>query len=630
MKHTPENGNKTGSSRKRRPILVRALIWIVSLLVGLFLLIAGFGLIFPKTAQSAVLSCIGRMLPRYLAWKAGASFFTSGPSLIEEKKVPMRDGVLLGTDIYLPKGSGPFPTVAVRSPYSKVDGKLIGDFFVRNGYAVVMQDTRGRFTSEGEFYPFRAEVDDGVDFTKWIKQQPWCNGKIGGFGISYLGFTQWAMAVNNPDLTAISPSLIAANIYNGIYQGGAFGKLTFLHWSLTTVGRYGRYNDWKGADNIETGYKHFPLIESDDVALIDIPFYNEWVSHPTPDAYWQGLNVDHHFAEITAPAFLVAGWYDFLLEGQIKDFQVLLKTATPAVRERSRLLIGPWNHSFYNNNQQRYGIEKGKLEFIPEIYLKESKNWFDYTLQGLDNGWDKRPLIHLYVLGKNEWRYENEWPPARAAYQPYYLHSAGNAQTLAGDGRLDLVAPSESEPADTFVYDPTNPVPTVGGAHGNPPATGPADQRKIEQRPDVLVYTSAPLQQPVLVMGAVKARLFAASSAKDTDFTVKLVDVFPDSQALIVCEGILRARYRNGLEQPELLQPHQTNAFDILVGNTAVQFQPGHRIRIEISSSNFPRYDANPNTGTEIFNERNPITATQHVEHTPIFPSALMLPVVSE
>jgi putative CocE/NonD family hydrolase len=629
MKHTPENQVKTGSNRKRRPMPVRVLLWTASLLVGSLLLLAGFGLLFPKTAQSVVLSGIGRMLPRYLAWKAGAGFFTSGPARVEEQKVPMRDGVQLGTDIYLPKGNGPFPTVVVRSPYSKVDGKLIGDFFVRNGYAMVCQDTRGRFTSEGEFYPFRAETNDGVDFTGWIKQQPWCNGKIGGFGISYLGFTQWALAVNNPDITAISPSLITANIYNGIYQGGAFSKLTFLHWSLTTVGRHGRTSDWRGADNIEKGYKHFPLIESDDVALIDIPFYNEWVSHPTPDAYWQGLNVDR-FAEMTAPVFIVAGWYDFLLEGQLKDFQSFMKTATPAVRQRSRLLIGPWNHSFFNNNQQRYGIRKGSLELIPEVYLQETKAWFDHTLMGLDNGWDNRPLVRLYVLGKNEWRYENEWPPARAVYQPYYLHSAGDARTLAGDGRLDLIAPLSSEPADTFVYDPADPVPTVGGAHGNPPATGPADQRKVEGRPDVLVYTSAPLQQPVLVMGAVKARVFASSSAKDTDFTVKLVDVFPDSQALIVCEGVLRARYRNGLEKPELLRPHQTYAFDIAVGNTAVQFRPGHRIRIEVSSSNFPRYDPNPNTGMDIFSERQPIPATQRVEHTPMFPSALMLPVVPD
>ncbi len=225
---------------------------------------------------------------------------------------------------------------------------------------------------------------------------------------------------------------------------------------------------------------------------------------------------------------------------------------------------------------------------------------------------------------------EQEWPPVRATSHRYFLHSDGRAQTLAGNGTLNPNPPAEDEPADQFVFDPRSPVPTRGGSHGMPMACGPADQREIERRPDVLVYSSAPLAEPLLMMGPVRVELFASSSAADTDFTAKLVDVFPDGQALIVCEGIIRARYRNGLEKPELLSPNETYAYDVHVGNTAVQFQRGHQIRLEISSSNFPHYDPNPNTGTNIATERNPVVATQRVVHSPAQPSALVLPVVAE
>jgi putative CocE/NonD family hydrolase len=597
----------------------------VLLLLALVALIVAFVVLFPKTAQRWAAAGMEWLLPRYLAANAGTGPFVSHLASRQEVKVPMRDLIQLATDLYLPAGPGPFPAIAVRTPYHKDEGRLIADFFVRYGYAVAVQDVRGRHGSEGEFYPFRAEGDDGVDFTRWLKQQPWCDGKIGAFGLSYLGFTQWAMATGNPDLTSIAPSLITANLYHGIYRGGAFGKLTFLHWSLTSHGRYGA---WVDDAQVERGYRHFPLVESDDAASQDIPFYNDWVSHPVPDAYWRALSVDHRFSELTAPAFLTAGWYDFFLEGQLRDFALIQKAAVPGVRGRTKLLIGPWNHAFFNGNQQRYGIRQGRLELVPFEFVRLTKEWYDYSLKGIANGWDRRPPVRVYVLGQNMWRDEQEWPPARATHRPYFLHSRGNAQTLIGDGSLDLSPPTNAEPPDSFVFHPTNPVPTLGGSHGLPAACGPADQRAIEQRPDVLVYSTAPLAGPLLVMGPVSVRLFAASTASDTDFTAKLVDVFPDGQALIICEGVIRARYRNGLDQPELLPRGETCALEIAVGNTAVQFQPGHRVRLEISSSNFPRYDPNPNTGTEVAAERNPVPATQRVAHNPEFPSALILPVV--
>lgn len=594
--------------------------------VALALLLVGFAALLPKTAQRWSAAAIEWLLPRYLAGRSGTGASVAHLASREEIKVPMRDGVQLATDVYLPTGAGPFPVIAVRTPYSKADGRLIADFFVRYGYVVAIQDVRGRFASEGEFYPFRAEVDDGVDFTRWLKRQPWCSGRIGGFGISYLGFTQWAMAAGNPDLTSIAPAFISASLYHGLYQGGAFSKLTFLDWSLKSHGRTGASVD---AAQVDRGYRHFPLVESDDAASTNIAFYNDWVSHPTPDAYWRGMKVDHRFAEMTAPAFLTAGWYDFFIEGQLRDFALLQETASPRVREQTKILIGPWNHAFFNGNQERYGIRQRRLERVPFEFVRLTKEWFDYSLKGVANGWDRRAPVRVYVLGQNVWRDEAHWPPRGATNRSFFLRSHGGAQTLEGDGALDLTPPAMNEPADSFVFNPTNAVPTRGGGHGVPVSCGPADQREIERRADVLVYSSAPLREPLLVLGPVSVRLFAASTATDTDFTAKLVDVFPGGQALILCEGVVRARYRHGLDQPALLPVGQTNVFDLPVGNTAVQFQAGHRIRLEISSSNYPRYDANPNTGTEIATERNPVLATQRVFHTPDCPSVLQLPVVA-
>ncbi len=605
----------------------RLLKRIIFLFLGVVVVLVGLKFFFPRQLERWTAAGMEKLIPHLLAWRAGTGRFETKFRPKQTVMVPMRDGIQLATDLYLPDAGGPFPTIVIRTPYAKSEGKLSGEFFARYGYAVAVQDVRGRHSSQGDFYPFRNEVEDGVVFTHWLKQQSWCNGKIGAFGPSYLGFTQWAMAVGNPDLSAIAPTFITANLYNGIYHDGTFCELTFLHWALSS---YGRYGDMRGAANVQKGYDHFPLVESDDVALKDIPFFDDWVSHPTPDSYWRAINVDHRFADISAPAFLTAGWYDFFRDEQLEDFQLFQKTAPAAAREKTKLLVGPWNHGFFNGNQNLYGIQQRKLEVIPFDFVRETKAWYDYSLKGISNGWDKRPPVRLYVLGKNEWQDEQQWPPARAVSRSYYFHSAGKAQTLQGDGLIDVNLPTTAELEDSFVYNPRQPVPTRGGSHGQPAACGPADQREVEGRPDILVYSSSELAAPVLVMGPVAARLYASSTALDTDFTAKLVDVFPDGKALIVCEGIVRARYRNGMGQAELMEAGKIYPFTIKVGHTAVLFQPGHRIRLEISSSNFPRYDANPNTGAPIATERNPVPATQKIYHGKEYPSALILPVVEE
>ncbi len=622
----PDLLSPSGKQRKRVRRAKRFLRWAGAPLLILAVLVAGFRYLFPREARQWADASAAQLLVRAVALRAGTGWAGEGVRLRETVLVPMRDGVNLATDFYLPNSQGPWPAILIRTPYSRREGNIVGEFFCRYGYAVAVQDTRGRFDSEGEFYPFRAEREDGEDFAQWTRRQPWCNGKLGGFGPSYLGYTQWA-ASRPGALDSIAPTFIASDLYHGIYKGGVFGLLTYLHWSLTS---YGREGDWNGARNIQRGYSHFPLIESDDVSLRDIGFYNDWVKHPRPESYWRERNATGGMEDLAAPAFLVAGWYDFMLDGEMRDFEWIRKHATSHVKRNSKMLIGPWSHGFFNANLKNYGIRKRWLEEIPFDYVKETKDWLDFTLKGLDNGWAARPAVKAYVLGENAWRYEEEWPPSAARDQSYYLHSGGNARTLYGDGALRLEMPPNAQPEDSFVFDPRRPVPTRGGSHGDAWHVGPADQREIEARPDVLVYSTEVLKESVLAMGQVRVQLYAASTAPDTDFTAKLVDVFPDGRALIVSEGILRARYREGLDREVLMQPGTVYSLPIEVGQVAVRFHAGHRIRLEISSSNAPRYDVNPNTGREIATERNPVPATQRIRHDAEHRSALILPVIAE
>lgn len=599
--------------------------WVVAPAVVLAALIAGFQFLFPSQTREAFAYCASQILIRTLALRAGTGWAGESFTLKADVPVAMRDGVRLSTDLFLPSSAGPHPAIMIRTPYTKAEGRLIGEFFARYGYAVAVQDTRGRHKSEGEFYPFRHEFDDGVDFVKWLRAQPWCNSRIGGFGASYLGFTQWTAVAGDAQLTSIAPTFIAGDLHSAIYKGGAFGQKTYLHWSLSS---YGRFGDWQGAKNIERGYRHAPLIESDDVSLRDIDFYNDWASHPQRDEYWRRMSAMNRVDTIATPAFITAGWYDFMLDGQIRDFQEIRQNAAEPARRMTRLLVGPWSHSFFNVNLKNYGIERRWMEAVPFEFVRETKDWLDYSLKGAANGWDRRAAVRVYVLGANVWRNEESWPPRSAVERSYYLRSNGEARTLRGDGGLTTIAPAKPDPEDSFVFDPRDPVPTKGGGHGDMWTAGPVDQREVEERNDVLVYSSETLANPLLVMGLVKARIYAASTAPDTDFTAKLVDVFPDGRALIVCEGIIRARYREGPDRPKLMAPGVVYPFEIELAHTAVEFQKGHRIRLEISSSNAPRYDVNPNTGREIATERERIVATQRIFHGAEYRSALVLPVV--
>ena len=359
------------------------------------------------------------------------------------------------------------------------------------------------------------------------------------------------------------------------------------------------------------------------IAGIVTAFSNAWVKRPTLDDQWKSLSFTEWIPNISAPMFLVSGWYDLFNAQQLREVELIQKHGQAQVKRDTKILVGPWNHTRVNPNDKNYGINPASLNLDTEL-----KRWLAYGLKSEPNGWDKVAPLRLYVLGENVWRDEHEWPLARTVYTDYYLHSGGKANTSAGDGTLGKNKPDDGGTPDSYAFDPMNLVPTVGGSNLKPEDSGPADQQEVKKREDVLVYSTPPLDSPIEITGPIKLALFALSDAPDTDFTGKLVDVFPDGKALILCEGILRARYRNGLGKPELMEPGRVYQFDIEMGSTSVLFQSGHRIRLEVSSSNFPRYDRNPNTGTEIASETRTAVARQKVWHTTQYPSRLALTVI--
>jgi len=537
--------------------------------------------------------------------------------------VPMKDRVRLATDVYLPQRAGRYPVVLTRTPYGKRGiGQWAIDRFVSAGYAFCVQDTRGRYNSEGDFYPFAAEEADGRETVAWVKSQTWCNGRIGAYGVSYHGYTQYALAVDNDDICAIAPIFSSPSIYDVLYRGGCFCQ-AFLQWALVNHGD--KVRDAEPFD-LAGVCRRMPAIEAADAAIgTRIGFYRDWHSHSPQDAYWNRLAPQRGVERLSAPAFLIAGWYDLFAVSQLTDFERLQRHPDDAVRRGSKLLIGPWSHVYYGPHHEACGIAAAMTDGRPDIVMEELFQWLAYSLQGVANRWERRAPVRLYVMGENVWRDEAEWPLARAVYTRYYLRSGGNANSSRGDGGLTLASPDPHESPDGYVYDPLDPVPTAGGSHIN---SGPAEQGEVEGRQDVLVYTSAPLARPLEITGPIRLALYAASDAPDTDFTGKLTDVFPDGRSVVVSDGILRARYRAGLDRPRLLSAGEIGKFEIEMSPASVLFGAGHRIRLQVSSSNFPCYAVNPNTGTDIAHATETRKARQTVYHDSRHASFVALPVI--
>jgi len=553
-------------------------------------------------------------------------------------RVPMRDGVHLDTNVFHPAGSGRYPAILLRTPYGKgADFPPGYASFIDHGYAVVMQDVRGRYASEGVFNALRQEGPDGYDTLNWIAEQPWSDGKVGMIGGSYLGIAQWRVAVlNNPHLKAIFPVVSGDDdYYDRFYsRGGAVKlghRLLWLSQNLTPGGlakpKFGEY------------IGHLPLRTSDRAATTrTLPLFQNVLNHPTYDSFWSDLSVREKLNRVQVPVFAVGGWYDNYVEGDLEAFAALHKPGRHDARHR--ILIGPWPH---NMSTPFAGVAFGDDSSAPIRAYQIA--WFDHWLKGAPEEaggytpwtWhhvraevDEAP-VHIFVMGVNRWRDEQEWPLARTRYTPIYLASRGHANTLKGDGALAWR--HETTKPDHFTYDPRDPVPTMGGAVCCDPKIfpwGPMDQRLIEKRKDVLVYTSDPLKQKLEVTGTVRVVVYAATSAPDTDFTAKLIDVFPSGEARNLTDGILRLRYRHGLDKVELSEPGQIEALTIDAGVTSNVFLAGHRIRLEISSSNFPRFDRNPNTGTAIADETVQRKAQQTIYHDRVYPSHIWLPVIPE
>ena len=553
--------------------------------------------------------------------------------------VKMRDGVVLRADVYRPEADGKFPVLLQRTPYNKASGLEFGLKAAARGYVVIIQDVRGRYTSEGEWYTFRHEPDDGYDTVEWAAVLPYSNGKVGMFGGSYVGATQMLTAIAHPPhLAGIFPVVTASNYHeNWTYQGGAFEQWFNESWTSglaqDTFNRQvarntnAMHNIWK------LPLSDYPLFDAGTVSGTEnprtlAPYFIDWLGHPSYDDYWKGTSIEEHFSEINVPVYSVAAWYDIFLGGSLRNYVGIKgRGGSDTARRGQRLLVEIGGHA-------GRGRHVGDVDFGPAAEQVDDEEvmlrWYDAILKGEKNGVEQEKPVKIFVLGKNVWREEDDWPLARAGSARYFLHSGGKSNSLSGDGGLSTTAP-QAEPPDRWVYDPADPVPTIGGplcCDSVHLAPGPRDQRPVEARDDVLLYTTPAFRQDLEVTGPVSLELYASSSAVDTDFTAKLVDVWPNGFAQNLTEGILRARYRNSQEKPEMINPGEVYKLTVDLWATSNVFLTGHRLRLEVASSNFPRFNRNTNTGEDPGQATRLAKATNTVYHDGGHPSALVLPVV--
>lgn len=539
-----------------------------------------------------------------------------------DRRVPMRDGVELSADVYLPKEEGKYPVILIRTPYQKNGAGPLrrARYFTARGFAVVYMDVRGRGDSEGKFIPYRNDGLDGYDSIEWCATQPWSNGNIGMMGGSYLARIQWLAAVQNPPhLRAIAPSVTPSDPFIEWPTGQPIPMhISWLHYTSGHVNQNVEAVDWMQV------YQHLPLLTMDEVISRSLPFWREEVRHAGLSAWYEPIRYQNKYHQVEVPAFNVSGWYDDEQVGTPLNFMGMTQHGkTEEARRGQKLLMGPWPHRINRNTKI------GDVDFGPEAVINLDSlymRWFDYWLKGKQNSLLDEPPVRIFVMGVNQWRYEHEWPLARTQWTKYYFRSQGKANTRMGDGMLSI-KPAGLEPTDTYRYDPSAPVPFL---------TDPSfaqigsteDYREVEERRDVLVYTSSPVEKDVEVTGPIKVHLYAASSAKDTDFMAKLLDVWPDGYAQRLCDGMVRARFRNGMERQELIEPGKIYHYLIDCWNTSQVFKKGHRIRVEISSSAFPKYDRNLNTGEDLGISGNMQVVTQSIYHDKEHPSHIVLPVI--
>jgi putative CocE/NonD family hydrolase len=558
--------------------------------------------------------------------------------LLRDLECPMRDGTVLKCDVYLPDGDGPWPVLLERTPYNKESSSEIAlgspDVYPAAGFAVAIQDVRGRFKSGGDFYPFRDDGwgpnRDGYDSVEWLATQPWCDGKVGTIGGSYSGVTQYRMLPTRP------PHLVAQFVRESssdyhrewVYREGAFELGFALHWALrVTLSNLDHPSMAAGRPDLAALRARLQAADKEAATwfrqrpqhphplltgLSD--WYNDWLAHPDEDAYWWDTTIALHHHEIDTPVWHLGGWFDSFLRGTLVNY-----AGIAARNPHQKLIVGPWIHGPTNIDKQVVGeIDYGPSARVDvhELRLK----WFEHWLRGAANGVMDEPPVRVFTMGSNRWQSLDDWPPKDARAERWYLH---------GDGALAPSLPPAVDAPKSYLFDPDDPVTAYGGGwlSYNQDRTGGYDQRPIEGRADLLLYTSDALERDLEVTGPITATLSVMSSAPDTDFVVRLCDVHPDGLSRIVADGVLRARYRDSLQRPKPLMPNQVTELTVDLWASSNLFRAGHRLRVHVTSSCWPRWDTNLNTGGPAFGEAKAQVALNTVFHDAFRPSYVTLPI---
>jgi putative CocE/NonD family hydrolase len=565
--------------------------------------------------------------------------------------VPMRDGIALATDIYRPDGEGAFPVILVRTPYKKEMNELQAKYFARRGYVYAVQDCRGRFSSPGEWVPFFNEPRDGYDSIEWLAVQPWSDGKVGMIGGSYLGWVQWwAARENPPHLVTMIPNVAPPDPYYNIpYEYGVFFMWGAIWWA--DILEQEATADLSGqaiADIMDKEYgkllRHLPVVELDEKVLgKENAYWREWIQHPDNDAYWAEVSFLDRLAGLDIPVYHQSGWYDGDGIGSKLNYLAMAGHG----HGNQKLILGPWGHS---SSATRQGPRE--TDFGPNAIVDLERSyvrWLDRWLKGVENGIEDEPLVSLFVMNTNKWLNGNTYPLEATEFKGLYLASDGEANTSEGDGRLIMVPPPEDAPEyDTYTYDPGDPTPSP--YFYQPPddcEAEDADEEKetfsveerretrlayhakvTSERRDILVYQTAPLEEPLTFAGPVSGVLYASSSAADTDWMMRLVWVDEESGIFPLVQGVLRARYRNSTSAPELLTPGEIYEYRIDMWQTGVTVPEGATLRVEVASASFPQYSRNLNTGGHNETETDYVSAEQRVYHDPEHPSHVLLPVI--
>jgi putative CocE/NonD family hydrolase len=560
-----------------------------------------------------------------------------------DEDAAMRDGVKLKIDIFRPKAEARFPAILQQTPYNKNGQATRAKKFAARGYVVVNVDSRGRYESGGQWDPFSAKhKTDGYDLVQWVAKQSWCNGNVGTYGLSYMGWTQWWTASQTPPaLKAIVPEVAPPDhFYNCPYQNGIF-VCWMLDWAGALSDRLphragpGGYGGF--AVNREEAYNKLPYIDFDKTRNYKPnDWWRKWIKQNTASGeYWRGISYQtpESYAKVKVPSLAISGWFDANFPGTPMNYLGMKEHGGSPAARRPRIVIGPWQH-IINRDQVAAGVDFGKQAIIDwDGYILR---WFDHHLKGVDNGVLKDPPVHVFVMGRNKWLAADDWPLPGTKFTKYYLHSGGKANGSAGDGTLSTEVPRDELP-DTYVYDPHKPTPSAAFANGH--IDGPRDISKSGKRPDVLVYQTPKFAEDVELVGPITMQLFAATDAADTDWMVRLSDVYPDGRALFLAEGVMRARHRNpkrnGAFNPyqlSQLKPNKSYGYQIDFWRpTGNVFAEGHCIRIEISSSYYPYYLRNPNSAEDNIGLVTKLqTAKQTIFHDTSRPSHVLLPVIPQ